>query len=113
MGGIRAKHGDSSSSDQSTFREWSYDCAPLSLAFIEAYDLPSKIRQMNTEKVQEKGSPVWNSISMISLTFPVVILCCRSDYHVTLFEVGSSGHTLLHCIAVYAADGPVCYAQLR
>lgn len=56
VGGIQARQDDENrSSDQSMFREWSCDCAPLSFTSIEAYTLPSKIRQLHTERVQGKG----------------------------------------------------------
>lgn len=56
VGGVQAKKGnDNGSADQSTFKEWSCDHAPLSLTSIEAYTIPSKIRQLHTERVQGQG----------------------------------------------------------
>ena len=46
----------------------------------------------------------------------VVILCCRGDYHVTLFEVHippRSSSSVLKCVCVYASDSIISDAKLR
>lgn len=45
----------------------------------------------------------------------VVILCCRGDYHVTLFEVHippRSSSSVLKCVCVYASDSIISDAKL-
>lgn len=45
-----------------------------------------------------------------------VILCCHSNYHVTLFEVQvppPSGCSILQCISVYSSDSAILHTRLR